>query len=296
MRLCFKFARASTIFIERKTEELSLTDINSDKSVVDNKMLIEIVADQGKIHDCLISSFNQKTIEFNSATNKQQDEMFYLIEQKLQPYLDNLQKKKKELRSISKDLSSSCNGIKLPRKSILNNVPSKPVTQLSTDILLTCMDRQRQNELFQASQSLETTWIKTTVNNANFSSQISALHEVSSADRSISAIKRSHSSLPFSKSAVRISSESISVLTLPRFRFFQIYQLFSAALLHYDVKRVILLMKTHCLATTETCCCKKSKNYNSPYLTVIAKCIHYHSASTFTSEAKVISGNDYFRI
>ncbi len=141
--------------------------------------------DQTKTHSSSISPSNDKATKLNSTSDEKLNEIFTLTNQKLQPTLDALQDKK---RSIS---------------------------QVNADGLLAASEQQQkqtQKKSFQATHSLETDRIKTTVNDSidldvKSKSDEGSPNEID--NKSISAIKRSYASLPLSTSTVRNSNSCI---------------------------------------------------------------------------------------
>jgi len=192
---------------EKQESPMNLNDLTTHHAHIDNRAPNEMINDRIEQHPSSISPLNEKTNEFDSTANEKLNEIFALTKQKLQPTLDALQDKKDELLLASKNSPNSSIESEYARKSILRSTQSK----LDTDVLLAAV-KQQQELTFKIKQSPETERIKNAINYGIDSGIKPKSNEVSPTkidDKSISAIKRSYSSLPLSTPAVRNSNSHI---------------------------------------------------------------------------------------
>ena len=184
---------------------MTLDDLTTLKSPIDNGVPDEVFNNQSKKHPSSISPLYEKPIHLNSSTDENLNDIFALTTQKLQPTLNALQDKKDEILSASKNSPNSSIKSEYPRKSILRNTQSNSTSQLKSNVLWAAI-KQRQELTYKIIQSPKTDWIETAVNYGIDSGLQSKSNEVSLIaidDKSISAIERSYSLLPLSTAAVR---------------------------------------------------------------------------------------------
>ncbi len=192
---------------EKQESPMNLNDLTTHHVHTDNIAPNGMINNQIEKHPSPISPLNEKTNEFDSTANEKLNEIFALTKQKLQPTLDALQDKKDELLLASKHSPNSSIENEYPKKSILRSTQSK----LNADVLLAAV-KQQQEPRYKIKQSPEIERIKNAINygiDSGIKPKSSEVSPTTIDDKSISAIKRSYSSLPLSTPAVRNSNSHI---------------------------------------------------------------------------------------